>query len=166
MNRVLIILASVVMAFSVSAARADVKIGVIDMEQIMSKSTQADKLRKDLETRFNPRKDEVQKLSKAFQDDVEKLKRDAAVMSKADQGKLEAKLTKQQQEIQQKQMTLQREVVAAQQEAQTKLIDSLKKVVKEVATAEKLNFVLIKQAAIFNDESFDITAKVLKKMGA
>lgn len=165
-NRCLIVLASLVMALSVSAAQADVKIGVVDMEQIMSKSTQADKLRKELETRFNPRKDEIQKQSKAFQDDLEKLKRDAAVMNKADKAKLEEKLNKQQQDIQQKQFALQREVMQAQNDASQKLIDGVRKVVKEVAAAEKINFVLIKQASIYNDDAADITSKVLKKMAS
>ncbi len=166
MNRLLVVLASVMMAFSVSAVRADVKIGVVDMEQVMSKSSQADKLRKDLETRFNSRKEEIQKQSKAFQDDVEKLQRDAAVMSKADQAKLQTKLTKQQQDIQKKQFDLQREVMAAQNDASQKLIDGVKKIVKDIASAEKLNVVLIKQAAIFSDDTYDITSKVLKKMSS
>ncbi len=104
MKRFIVSIAAVLLMTSVSMAQAaDVKIGIIDMQQIMTKSKQADKLRVDLEKRFSPKKAELQKAADAFKADVDKFKRDEAVMSAADKDKLQKKIMDAQQSLQQRQ---------------------------------------------------------------
>jgi outer membrane protein len=166
MKRLLVSLAAMALVASVSVAQAaDVRIAVVDMQQIMTKSKQAEKLRADLEKRFSPKKAELQKSADAFKTDVEKLKRDEAVMSKADKEKLQKKLTDQQQSLQQRQYSLQQEAMTAQNEAVQSMIEKVRSAVKKLAASEKYTVVLAKEAAIF-DDNLDITDKVIKEMGS
>jgi outer membrane protein len=161
-----LLLSIVAVAFMVCAGvaqAADVKIAVIDMQQIMSKSKQAEKLRGDLEKRFGPKKAELQKSADAFKADVEKLKKNDAVMSKADKEKLQKKITDAQQDLQQRQYSLQQEAMQAQNEALQSMIDNVRNAVKKLAASEKYTIVLAKEAAIF-DENLDITDKVMKAL--
>lgn len=165
MKRLIISIAAALMMASVAVAQAaDMRIGIVDMQQIMTKSKQADKLRADLEKRFNPKKAELQKAADAFKADIEKMKRDEAVMSKADKEKMSKKLAEQQQSLQTRQYALQKDAMAAQNEAVQSLIENVRNIVKKIAAEDKMNMVIAKEAAIYMDESLDITAKVLKKM--
>jgi outer membrane protein len=165
MKRLIISIAAALMMASVAVAQAaDMRIGIVDMQQIMTKSKQADKLRADLEKRFNPKKAELQKSADAFKADIEKMKRDEAIMSKADKEKMSKKLAEQQQSLQTRQYALQKDAMAAQNEAVQSLIENVRNIVKKIAAEDKMNMVIAKEAAIYMDDSLDITAKVLKKM--
>lgn len=165
MKRFIVSMAAVLLMTGVSIAQAaDIKIGIVDMQQIMTKSKQAEKLRADLEKRFSPKKADLQKSADAFKADVEKLKRDEAVMSSADKDKLQKKLMDQQQSLQTRQQSLQKDAMSAQNEAIQSLIDNVKTAVKKIAAEDKLTVVIAKEAAIYQDDSLDVTAKVLKKM--
>ncbi len=161
---VALVASAVLMAFSV--AQADVKIAVVDMQQIMTKSKPAEKLRADLEKRFSPKKAELQKSADAFKADIDKLKRDEAVMKKEDKEKLQNKIAQEQQSLQQRQYTLQQEAMTAQNEAVQSMIDNVRNTVKKIAADEKWDFVIAKDAAIFMDQKYDITDKVMKKMSS
>ncbi len=70
MKRLLVSLATVALMGSVCVSQAaDVRIAVVDMQQIMTKSKPAEKLRADLEKRFSPKKAELQKAADAFKAD-------------------------------------------------------------------------------------------------
>ena len=164
MKRLLVSLAAVALMGSVSVSQAaDIRIAVVDMQQIMTKSKPAEKLRADLEKRFSPKKVELQKSADAFKADVEKLKRDEAVMSKADKEKLQKKLADAQTSLQQRQYALQQEAMTAQNEAVQSMIEKVRSAVKKLAASEKYTVVLAKEAAIFED-NLDITDKVIKEM--
>lgn len=164
MKRVMISLAAALLMTCVSVAQAaEVRIAVVDMQQIMTKSKQAEKLRADLEKRFSPKKAELQKAADAFKADIEKLKRDEAVMSKADKEKLQKKITDEQQNLQQRQYALQQEAMTAQNEAVQSMIENVRNAVKKLAASEKYTMVLAKEAAIY-DDNLDITDKVIKAM--
>lgn len=165
MKRFIVSMAAVLFMTGVSIAQAaDIKIGIVDMQQIMTKSKQAEKLRTDLEKRFTPKKAELQKSADAFKADIEKMKRDEAVMSSADKDKLQKKLMDQQQSLQTRQQSLQKDAMSAQNEAIQSLIENVKGAVKKIAADDKLTVVIAKEAAIYQDDSLDITSKVLKKM--
>lgn len=164
MKKVLVLSAALMMAGISVAQAAETRIATVDMQVIMTKSKPAEKLRADLEKRFNPKKAELQKLADAFKADIEKMKRDDAVMSKADKDKLQKKIVDEQQALQQKQGTLQQEAMTAQNEALQSMISNVQNVVKKIANEEKYTMVIAKEAAIYMDDNLDITNKVMKKL--
>lgn len=165
MKRVVVTLSAALLMAGISVAQAaDMKIATVDMQTIMTKSKPAEKLRADLEKRFNPKKAELTKLADAFKSDIEKMKRDEAVMSKADKDKLQKKIIDEQQALQQKQSTLQQEAMTAQNEALQSMIGNVQNVVKKIAAEDKYTVVIAKEAAIYMDDNLDITSKVLKKL--
>jgi outer membrane protein len=165
MKRLIVTFAAAFLMAGISIAQAaDLRIATVDMQQIMTKSKQAEKLRADLEKRFNPKKAELQKSADTFKADIEKLKRDEAVMSKADKDKLQKKIMEEQQGLQQRQGTLQQEAMTAQNEAVQSMVEKVRNAVKKIAADDKYTIVLTKEAAIYMDDSLDITSKVIKKM--
>jgi outer membrane protein len=167
MKRLMLTLAAAFLISSLSVAQAaDLRIATVDMQQIMTKSKQADKLRADLEKRFTSKKTELEKSAETFKADIEKFKRDEAVMSKADKEKLQKKITDEQQALQKRQYGLQQEAMTAQNEALQTMLESVRSAVKKIAAEEKYTMVITKEAAIFMDDNLDITSKVLKKMSS
>ena len=158
--------AVMLMAGFTTVQAADVHIAIVDMQQIMTKSKQAEKLRGDLEKRFSTKKNDLQKSAEAFKADIEKLKRDEAVMSKADKEKLQKKITEEQQSLQQRQYALQQEAMTAQNEAVQSMIENVRNTVKKIAAEDKIDIAIAKEAAIYLDDKYDITAKVLKRMAS
>ncbi len=56
--------------------------------------------------------------------------------------------------------------MSEQKEAIQALLDNVRNTVKSIAAEDKLTIVIAKEAAIYQDESLDITPKVLKKMSS
>lgn len=167
MKRLIVSLAAALLIAGVSVAQAaDFRVATVDMQQIMTKSKQAEKLRADLEKRFNPKKAALEKSAESFKADIEKFKRDEAVMSKADKDKFEKKIADAQQSLQKNQYALQQEAMTAQNEAVQSMIENVRNAVKKIAAEDKYSIVITKEAAIYMDDTLDITPKVLKKMAS
>lgn len=167
MKRLLVGIAAVALMAGVTVAQAsDTHIAIVDMQTIMTKSKPAEKLRADLEKRFAPKKAALQKSADAFKADIEKLKRDEAVMSKADKEKLQKKISTEQETLQQSQYALQSEAMTAQNEAVQSMIENVRNTVKKIAAEDKYDFVIAKEAAIYLDSKYDITDKVMKRMSS
>ena len=65
------------------ATGAPIKIGVIDLQKIMQKSSQVAAISRQLEKRFKPRQQTILAARKSLQEEAEKLHRNASVMSEA-----------------------------------------------------------------------------------
>lgn len=156
------ILSSLLLA--VSAHAASMKVGVLDMHEIMAKSKQVQSLRDDLQKKFKPREEKLIAARDSFQKQAEKLEKEKTVLSKADLEKLQKKVMEQQRDLQEKQMSFQQDVMKAQNDALKSFIDGVKDIVKGVAKEEKIELVLTKDTIAYVDESLDITSKVLKKL--
>ncbi len=102
--------------------------------------------------------------NKALKDMVESLKRDELTLSAED-------LKKRRAEVNQKQAQLRQMVAAMQQQAQQmeqQLIQQLtpqgEAALKELIKEKKLDAVISRQAAIYTNESVDITAELIEKL--
>lgn len=158
-----VMLSALLLSLSVSAA-SGLRIAVLDMHEVMQKSTQVKDLRDSLQKKFKSREASIISDRDTLQKDAEKLDRDKAVLSKNDLESLKKKVEKEQQDLQKKQMQFQQDVMQAQNEALKTFIDNVKNVVKSVASDEKYEIVLTKDTVAYAEDGIDITAKVLKKL--
>jgi outer membrane protein len=164
MKRLSSIIVALVLAGFSALACAEAKVGVVDLQKIMQTSPQMQAIQKKLEGQFKPRRDKLVAMEDSIKKDMEKFKRDAAVMSQNDKKNLEKKIVSNQQNFEREGQQYQQELSTAHNEAMEDFYGKIRTAISKVAAAEKYDIVLQKDAAPFSTEKFDITLKVLKEV--
>jgi len=145
-------------------AFADLQVGVIDLHEVLDKTPQLKKIQDDLKAKFAPQEEKLKKAQQNMQDEMKKLQRDNSVMSDSERKKLQDKIVKDRQELQQMSIDFQQKAAAEQNKAMTKLFEQIQGLIKQVATKNKLNLVLQKEAVPYYDQNLNVTDQVIKSM--
>lgn len=154
-----------VLGFGAAIASADVaKIGVVDLQKIMQTSTQMKAIQQKLETEFKPRRDKLVSMEESLKKDMEKFKRDSAVLSPTQKKELEKKIVSSQQAFERQGQQYQQELSTAHNEAMEELYGKIRKAITKVAQTEKYDIILQKDAAPFSIDKLDITPSVMKNI--
>ena len=142
---------------------AELKIGFVNMVEIMEKSPQAEAARKALEKEFSDRdkkltavRDEILKLE-------ETLKKDGAIMSEKRRANLEKEIQNKKREYNRQQDELREDFNIRRNEELGKLQKYVHEVVLEVAKSENYDLV-VTQPVVFASNRIDMTQRVLQKM--
>ncbi len=158
---VAILSASLLLACVGQSYADDIKIGVVDLHTVFDKAPQPKKINEELKKQFAPQEQKIKKAQEAVQSDIKKLQRDDAVMTEADRKKLQEKILKSRQELQQMTIDFQQKAAAEQSQAMQKLLDQIKAAIKQVAAKDKLNLVLQSESAPYYDQQLDVTDQVI-----
>ncbi len=157
---------AILFAGSVFAQAAPVaKIGVLDMQQIMQKSSQVLAINKQLQAQFQPRQQKIEAAQKQLQDEVNNLNRNASVMSAADRTKLQEKATKDKDDFQAMVQSYQKDLNAAQSADMQKFMGSLNNAVATVAKDGGYTLIVQRAAVPYMQPDMDVTPAVLKALG-
>jgi outer membrane protein len=144
-------------------AVAEVKIGVINMERVMRESEPAKKASTKLEKEFKKRSLELDKSRQqvqAMQDDLEKNGVTLTDTARAAKSKELADLSR---EVQRKQREYNEDLNSRRNEELQSIVERTNSVIRSMA--EKENFDLIVQEAVYASPRVDITEKVIKALG-
>ena len=163
MKRVVLTVATLVAACSMSVL-ADGGIGIVDMKAIFSSSPKVKSIKAELTKQFQPKKENLEKMGKTLQSDIEKYQKNKDVMNKKDLATLEASITKQESDFRSEQAKFQQEVFDAQNKSLNTFMDNVKTAVKAVAEKEKLDLVIPSNDVLYTKDKTDITQDVLKNM--
>ena len=117
-----------------------------------------------LEKDFKPRRDKIVAMEEGLKQDMEKFKRDSAVLSEAQKKELEKKIVATQQIFEREGQQYQQELSTAHNEAMEELYGKIRKAIAKVAETEKYDVVLQKDAAPFSSDKLDITDNVMKQI--
>ena len=148
----------------VFAAETNLKIGVIDGEQILRVAPQVAEINKSLEKQFRPEHDKLVKDQQTVQAQIEKLNRDGATMTEKERSVLQDKIIAERTRLRSKEESFQQNLNKAQTDAMTKFTNQVKAAVEKLATEQKYDFVFLKQAVIYSGSQADVTDPVLKKL--
>ncbi|MGQ3890504.1 OmpH family outer membrane protein [Legionella sp. CNM-4043-24] len=140
------------------------KIGVVDLQRIMQTSAQMKSIQQKLEGEFKPRRDKLVAMEDGLKKDMERFKRDAAVLSQSQKKELEKKIIATQQTFEREGQQYQQELSTANNEAMEELYGKIRKAIAKVAANDKFDLVLQKDAAPFSDAKLDITDLVMKQI--
>lgn len=163
MKRFSVVLALVFSAFCVNAFAADTaKIGVVDLQKIMQTSSQMKDIQQKLEKEFKPRRDKLVAMEASLKADMEKFKRDSAVLNATQKKDLEKKIIATQQQFERDGQQYQQELSTANNEAMEKLYSKVREAIAKVAEDEKYDLIVQKDAAPFSIVTLDVTDKVVK----
>ncbi|MDR7268873.1 outer membrane protein [Pelomonas saccharophila] len=147
------------------AAAQPLKIGFVDVQQVLQESAPSKAAGARLENEFGSRTKELQRLEARLREASEKLDKDAAVLSEEERGRRNRDLTNQKRELERRSREFQEDAERRQQEEQRVVKDRFDKAVKQVFEAEKYDLIL-QDNAPFRSAAVDVTKKVLDAMAA
>lgn len=159
-----ILLALVFMVVGGNALAEGAKIGVVDLQKIMQTSTQMKVIQDKLEKEFKPRRDKLIAMEDGLKKDMEKFKRDSAVLNATQRKDLEKKIVATQQQFEREGQQYQQELSTAHNEAMEDFYNKIRAAIAKVAQSESYDLVFQKDAAPFSVEKLDVTAKVMKEI--
>lgn len=161
-------LVSVVMLSLVGIAgnsfAADVKIGVIDVQMIMQKAPEVQKLNTQLQDKFKPRQDKLTSAKKAIQAEVQDFTKNQAVMKPEEQAKLKNKILADQQAYESQVEAFRKDLSQAQNQSMQHFMGDLQTAVNGIAKKDQYNFILNRAAVPYMESNADITQKVLESL--
>lgn len=159
------LLTALILTFGLSIAYAhDAKIGVVDLQKIMQTAEQMKEIQKSLEKDFQPRREKLVDMEKQIKQEMEKLKRDSAVMSESKRKELEKKIVGEQRQFEKEGQQYQKELSAAHNQAMEQFYNQIRQAISKIAKQDKLDIVLQKDAAPYSSEKLDVTSRVLKEI--
>jgi outer membrane protein len=140
------------------------KIGVVDLQKIMQTAPQMKTIQAKLEMEFKPRRDKLVAMEEGLKKDMEKFKRDSAVLSQAQKKELEKNIVTTQQTFEREGQQYQQELSTAHNEAMEEFYNKIRAAIAKVADNDKYDVVLQKDAAPFSSDKLDVTVKVMKEI--
>ncbi len=159
-------LAALALALVPLAARAQTKLGYVDMQRALEEIDEGKALRAQFKKEF----DEKQKLLDQRTDEVKKLDADfqkqAMVLAPDAKAAKAAEIERKKAEVQQFFMQLQQELGSREREVTGPIVDKLMGTAREVAEAEGISMVVSRNAVIYAPASLDITNELVRKYNA
>jgi outer membrane protein len=150
---------------STAVTAADLKIGVVSVERILSEAPQVDAVNTSMLERFGPQRDALQKLEKEITAMQENYKRNELVMTEDKLNELKKEIITNIQKLKQQEAVLTQEVATVRNQELAVLQQQVRAVIDDIAKTGKYSLVLSEGVA-YTDEKLDITDKVLDKMKA
>jgi outer membrane protein len=165
MKRISLVLVALALGFlgTLSFAAPDlssIKIGVVDLQKIMQTSNQMKAIQQKLEKEFKPRRDKLVAMEASLKADMEKFKRDSAVMSATQKKETEKKIVTSEQQFERDGQQYQQELSTAHNEAMEALYSKVHEAISKVAEKEKFDLILQKDAVPFSAEKMDVTKEI------
>lgn len=148
---------------SASVFAADLKIGVVSVERILTEAPQVDAVNTSMLERFGPQRDELQKAEKEITKMQENYKRNELVMTEDKLNELKKEIIIKIQRLKQKEAQLTQEVGTVRNQELAVLQQQVRGIIDDIAKKGKYSLVLSEGVA-FSDPKLDITDKVLDKM--
>ena len=151
--------------FASNVTAADLKIGVVSVERILTESPQVDAVNTSMLERFGPQRDSLKAIEKEITKMQEKYKRNELVMTEEKLNNLKKEIIIKIQKLKQKEVQLSQEVATVRNQELAVLQQQVRSIIDSIAKKEKYSLVLSEGVA-FADKKFDITDKVLAEMKA
>lgn len=143
----------------------EVKIGFVNVAQVLQESPQAEEAKKRLEQEFAPRDKRLVAQQKELEKLQEKLNRDAAVMSDSERGKLEREIIAKQRDLKRAQDEFREDFNIRRNEELGKLQREIFEAIKALAQEEKYDL-LLTDGVVYASDQVDVTGKVQKLLRA
>lgn len=148
---------------TVGAVQAEVKIGYINTQRVLSDAPQAARAKKKIEKEFEKRNLELQKMAKQLQSLQESMEKNAVTLPEAERRNKEREFTDLGRDFQRREREFKEDLNLRQNEEMAAIFERVNKAIKAIGETEK--FDLIVQEALYASPRIDITDRVLKQLG-
>ena len=155
-------LAAVLLATFAQTAAAEVKVGFVNSDRVMKEATPAKKAQQKLEKEFEKRDQELQRIARDLKSMQEDLERNGPTMGDSDRRNKERAFNELNRDFQRKQREFREDLNQRRNEELASVLDKANRSVKEIA--ERENYDIIFQEAVYANPRIDITDKVIKTL--
>ena len=157
--------ALVVCGVCLSVAQAqEVRLGFVSTDRVLKEASTAKAAQTKLEQEFSKREKELVDLGANIKTLADKFEREAPTLPETQRQARQKQLLEQDREFQRKRREFQEDLNARKNEELQFVIQRANKVIKEIAVAEKYDFIF--QDAVYVNPSHDITDKVIKALNS
>ncbi len=148
-----------------SAAQAqEVHLGFVSTDRVLKEASTAKAAQTKLEQEFSKREKELVDQGTTIKTMADKFEREAPTMPETQRQTRQKQLLEQDRDFQRKRREFQEDLNARKNEELQFVIQRANKVIKEIAIAEKYDFIF--QDAVYVNPKHDITEKVIKALNA
>ncbi len=148
-----------------STAWADVKIGILNMQDLLQNLPEMKAIGDNLKKDFADKESKIKSAQAAFKKDYEDFNRNVATITEKGKQAATQRLVQEEQNLKQLQMGFQRDYVAAQSKQVNVLLDKVKAKVAQVAKSSGYDYVLLAEVAPYAPDGTDITGAVRSAFG-
>ena len=161
---ILAILAISVLTFTSSFASAEVKIAVVDVQNAILQSEEAKRLLTQIQEEFKGEEDEFRKIQSEAAALLERMNKDADVMSDAEKRRLQQQIESMNNDFVYLRQKLQRQIEERQKELFTGIDSKIQKAIEELVLSEDYDMILPCAAALYVTDLYNIKRKVTEKV--
>ncbi|MDD2882123.1 MAG: OmpH family outer membrane protein [Rhodoferax sp.] len=155
--------ATLVVGLSLSVAQAEeVRLGFVSTDRVLKEASTAKAAQTKLEQEFSKREKELVDQGASIKSMADKFERDAPTLPETQRQAKQKQLLEQDRDFQRKRREFQEDLNARKNEELQLVIQRANKVIKDIAVAEKYDFVF--QDAVYVNPKHDITDKVIKAL--
>ena len=163
-QRILTILAISVMAFTAPVAFAEVKIGVVDVQNAILQSEEAKRLLQQIQDEFKGDQETLLQIRTEGTALAERLGKDGEVMSVPNRRNLERQIQSINADLNYSGTKYQRNIEERQAELFQGINEKVQKAIEEIVLAEDFDLILQRQTALYVGDLYNITRKVTEKL--
>jgi outer membrane protein len=160
-NVYLLPFASLFMLLAANAHADGVKLAVVDMQAVLQKAPQIEKINKNLTAQFKGRQDKIMQAQRDLQNETQNLEKNAAVMKADDRAKLENKIMTDRNNVQTMVAAFQKDLSKQQSDSLHGFSQQLDGVVSKLAAQTGFDLVIQKGSTLYAKSDLDITQQVL-----
>jgi outer membrane protein len=154
-----------VFGFCLSSAQAqEAHLGFVSTDRVLKEASTAKAAQTKLEQEFSKREKELVDQGATIKTMADKFERDAPTLPETQRQTRQKQLLEQDRDFQRKRREFQEDLNARKNEELQFVIQRANKVIKEIAIAEKYDFIF--QDAVYVNPKHDITEKVIKALNA
>ena len=161
---ILAILAISVLTVTSPFASAEVKIAVVDVQNAILQSEEAKRLLTQIQEEFKGEKDEIRKIQSEAAALLERMNKDADVMSDSEKRRLQQQIESMNNDFVYLRQKLQRQIEERQTELFTGIDSKVQKAIEELVLSEDYDMILPRGAVLYVTDLYNITRKVTEKL--
>jgi len=150
--------------FLLSAHSQEVRIGFVSTDRVLKEAAMAKAAQTKLEQEFSKREKELTDLGATIKSTADKFEKEAPTLPEAQRLTRQKQLMDQDRDFQRKRREFQEDLNSRKNEELQQVIVRANKVIKEMAIAEKYDFIF--QDAVYVNPKHDVTEKVIKALNA
>lgn len=162
MKRIFLFIIASLFAFNVYAA--ELKVGVVNLDTVLQKSSLAMKLNAKISNDFQPKQDALNAAQKKLQDSVDQLTYNAYKMSPDERNALQTKIAGQRRDLEVMAGTMQKDLQIAQSQSSQEILSKLNGVIQKIAKDGSYDMVLTSANMLYLNNTIDITKQVTDQL--
>lgn len=148
-----------------TASFAELKIGVVNINAVLEKSSQFEEAKRRMDQKFLPRKKQLESQQSEIQSLDEKLSKDGAVMGDAERKKMEKEIQGKVRDAKRAQQEFMEDFNASRNEELGKVQRHILEAIRAIAKDDNFDL-LLTEGVIYSNPEIDVTAQVQKKLAS